>query len=100
MSLDTLRRTSRSSDALSSCLVSLASMQDCGGGSSGATEVSGRGDCSENGWVQSSGKATLSWWFLAGVVLALESSVESSPLVLMKSAVGQAITPIFSSETL
>ena len=46
------------------------------------------------------GEASLSRWFLTAVVSASKRSVESTFLGWMKSAVGRAIKPIASSDTL
>ena len=61
-------------------------------GTEEATEVSSRGDCVGEGWVLTSGVATLSWWFSSGLVSALASSVILSLSVREKITVGCAIT--------
>ena len=100
MSLDPRRRNSRSSPLQTRTAASLDSTRGRGGGLSGATKVYVRGECGEDGWVTSAGEAPLSWWFLFGVVLALESSIYSSSSGWANSAVGQTTVSIPYSETL
>ena len=77
MSLDLLRQTSGRSAVLDRRVVSPASTQRRVGGSSIANEAFLRGECGEDGWVTCGGKAPLSQWFSAGVVLSSTSSLGS-----------------------
>ena len=69
-----------------------ASTQGRSGGSSRETKESVRGECNEYGWVLCGGEAPLSWWFSAGVVLLLASTIGSSSLGWAKRSVGWVIS--------
>ena len=99
MSSSTLSQTLGRYSAQARWSVSTASSRGCGGGSSVEIKASIRGECGEDGWVPSGGEVPLYWWFLAGVVSVSESSVVSSSLGWVKSAIGRTIELIYSSET-
>ena len=70
-----------------------------GGGLSGATKVSSKGDCSEDVWVLTGGVVPLAWRFSGDSVLALETSVILISPVWEKIIVGWTMELISPSET-
>ena len=99
MTLAPRRQTSRRSPPRPRTATSPASTWGIGGGLAGATEVSVRDECDEDGWVPSCEVAPLSWWFLVGLVSASAIFGISSLLVWVKRTVGQTVVFISSTNT-